>query len=1152
MTFDPERKIRWENLAPSLQSKIKILAQEIIPEDINNPVSKIYKAIENLIVNQINNPTEPINNAIISIIRESIATRDGVISKTIDDKLIKALKHDNNPLDILYTTLHDFMIKIINDGLTGEDLTSLLYSTIKPLIFTNINPKIGFLDETKVPIYGMYNMNASYGHGFSISDIEGREVIFKRCANTLYKPLEVAGVFRATRENSDEDFVWENVPIVPKFITTFTEYKASPDGPLYDSVKVTEIYALTNEYAVLEVYFKEANIYKHYVVMTKGSGSCDNWEEYYLIQADVFANDIKKYRLSSFCRVNTGKNVYYLTFHNMWYNNAGPIPVGETTVSYPDHLRDDYAIRSVNPIEKQVNGLQLFIYRAVENATDHTSNLTRVRTDTLFKCGFDAICTGYEFIKQHMPILYPYSGMGPQLIYMPDKGCFFFSIMVFGGILQYSNNTSTYVKNKVIEVDNYMKLCSIYYIDKDIELLLSNTDNHFFESEIGRVNWSRPPQDMMKHITYISNNGDNTVFTYDKFTQRMITVESANIRKCDFIKRDMSTFKIRYFDTDTNDKWDKYRVEFSSQVDSIKDYYNTSESIKRVESYSKVIDTPNYYNKLNKSISDAYIDDDVIIAYDRYNTIRSTDIINLFDIEELIDPNIEKKYNDVYATIDEYIKEELDLKGKKRPDDRYKCRIRVDEGMDSYNITYDAEKEGLIAVYKEKKVNYTNNTFYNYTINTIFEDNESEVTEFSGKKIHPMIKEIYGRDEDIRIVGRFYDPNTKKLTFAYFIPSPIRTENNVTTVDFDNNSIYINFLVIEADGTYKNYSCMDMTITNISYSENVKNDMINKIKTIPVSKQLSETGFYSNEAAIKSCKSYFMDSDGTFILPTIYYSGLGKGDAGIYGGSIFWYVNIPNKTVTIFRNCSSTAHWQFGYSKSYKYYTTWNEPLMSNIVILSTRDKITGKIMDNVKKLEDWVKLLNYRDDNFYADSPLEKFNVLTNKAIYRIIPAVPVNTKSYTVSDNTIEKAYIAKKVPIYLGGYFSYLEKSGVGISLNEGDNYIYIRRDKRSFKLSIEVYDRIKTKPDDLQFNRILVTYIKVFNKRIIYQNYYDITYYKGNETKFFVKNKVRAIPPPPPPPPPQPDPKPPFNWIHRHHSSDTSWGERSRSRSRGGKK
>ena len=379
-------------------------------------------------------------------------------------------------LSSIYKSLQDFISKTINDAISGKDKSSTLYRTIRGLIFTNLPPKVGFLDQTKVPIFGTYNMSNSRGHGFCFTDSEGRETIFKRCSNTPYTPLELSGVFRATRMKSDEEFIWENTPIVPKFVKEMPGYVANEKGPLFDNIRVTEVLGVNNGIAILKVKNKVNNTDKNFLTITNNSGSASNWGKY----VEISLPDYIWYKTLN--RISYNGSIYYITAGIEKYNTSFINPLNGNSISIDDATR-----------------IKIIVYKANENFDNHTVNLIKIREDIPFDSGENK----YSYIPNNGDYIN---------IRIIDIGMVYVShanlLLLFSNsvnnkkLINYNNSLSLYDWNYYAQYS----LCDI----KNVHSVFTSTTDHYFEN---RNNWISDLQDIIYDINKRSHTDKISCYT---------------------------------------------------------------------------------------------------------------------------------------------------------------------------------------------------------------------------------------------------------------------------------------------------------------------------------------------------------------------------------------------------------------------------------------------------------------------------------------------------------------------------------------------------------------------------------------------------------------------------------------------------------------
>lgn len=451
-TFNLEDKIRWEELAPSLQAKIVQLIKDTVNAEINNTSSNIYKSLMKAIKDSLNSTAAgSLRETIRTVLSAEIKDSNSEINKAIDTKIKNSLTSAESDL---YKTLQKFIADALTRAIDGTDTESTLYNVIRGLIFTNLPPKVGFLDDTKVNLQGAFNMSYMSGMAgpFFITDAEGRECLFGVATGTSYSSIAIPGVYRATRMNASENFGWENNAIRPKFIQEMSGYTKSTNGALYDNIRTTSIWALTSEYIGLTVHFDSGNTDRNYLVFTNNSGSPHNWtNETGYLQVDNVPN------VAYMARIVNGSTVYYV------------IPSIETVTA-----------ASTDPISGSVDSVQKLyftIYRATENKTNHTVSLTQIRKDAVADYGWI-----YNSVRSYLS-----SCSLPRLSYIKHKKFLFAVTTNPCGSYRYDKNNNRYE-----EAQNGTRRWQwgLINVSNISNALASSTSNWFGADNNNKRNWS--------------------------------------------------------------------------------------------------------------------------------------------------------------------------------------------------------------------------------------------------------------------------------------------------------------------------------------------------------------------------------------------------------------------------------------------------------------------------------------------------------------------------------------------------------------------------------------------------------------------------------------------------------------------------------------
>lgn len=213
---------------------------------------------------------------------KSIAENDKVIininNMLDEDGKIKDGYISNSAL----TTINNYVSQNIIDA-SGEK-PGALQSYVDSGDFLNFPPKIGFFDETTVPIFSAFNMNymGRTIRGFwCVSDSLGREVMYFYANNGKDSPTKL---FRATRLNDGDKFAYENNPIHPA-------YMGDNDYPI-------SCFGLGTDYIFYNCMFGGAN--KRHLVITNGSSVYTNWDKYIDVTSITTGSEMGIFYFSEF------------------------------------------------------------------------------------------------------------------------------------------------------------------------------------------------------------------------------------------------------------------------------------------------------------------------------------------------------------------------------------------------------------------------------------------------------------------------------------------------------------------------------------------------------------------------------------------------------------------------------------------------------------------------------------------------------------------------------------------------------------------------------------------------------------------------------------------------------------------------------------
>ena len=176
------------------------------------------------------------------------------------------LKDLKNSIGTAYTTVTNatFLNRIknrIKESINTNSSSGEIYNAVKDAAFTNLPPKIGYLDEKTVPMYAAYNMSNMAVTDLPCwitSDLEGREITYFRASQDGAHGLQIYRAFRSNLSDTN-GYTVENQPLA---ITI--------DGV---DTKFNRVYGISNDYIVLQ-----AENGKRYHFATYYSSNTDNWK----------------------------------------------------------------------------------------------------------------------------------------------------------------------------------------------------------------------------------------------------------------------------------------------------------------------------------------------------------------------------------------------------------------------------------------------------------------------------------------------------------------------------------------------------------------------------------------------------------------------------------------------------------------------------------------------------------------------------------------------------------------------------------------------------------------------------------------------------------------------------------------------------------
>lgn len=269
MAFNPDDKIQWENFSPTLQAlldkKIKAGGEDYFNNHINQYVDKAINTANSYTNTQINNPA--------------------------------------------------FMQKILVNVMSTEP-TGEFKKYMDNAIFTNLPPKVGYLDDTKMQIYSAFNMsfNSVYNRApWVCSDSEGRTNIWFEASSSTSEPLKI---FRGFRVFESAEFSFENDPIIPEFLVTRDAKGEITSSKGY----IAHIFAMECGYMIAQI-----SDGHYYYIDTNFSGNPRNWTKYRDL-TDAFNHANKNYgsylgclyskKYDKLLLVNTSSNIIRMSIYD--------------------------------------------------------------------------------------------------------------------------------------------------------------------------------------------------------------------------------------------------------------------------------------------------------------------------------------------------------------------------------------------------------------------------------------------------------------------------------------------------------------------------------------------------------------------------------------------------------------------------------------------------------------------------------------------------------------------------------------------------------------------------------------------------------------------------------------------------------------------
>lgn len=164
--------------------------------------------------------------------------------------------------------------KVIDTGITEslDNSSETFHEEINKRRFMNLPPKIGYFDETTIPIVSAFNMAVDTNNFWVISDFQGREMMYYPAQEGYIGTSKVFSAYRMTVSSS---FLYDNQPCIPGYMNEGRgDYIISISG-------------LGSDYMVAYVKFNGTNAY--HLINTNYTGSANLWTSYIDVTS-IFSN----------------------------------------------------------------------------------------------------------------------------------------------------------------------------------------------------------------------------------------------------------------------------------------------------------------------------------------------------------------------------------------------------------------------------------------------------------------------------------------------------------------------------------------------------------------------------------------------------------------------------------------------------------------------------------------------------------------------------------------------------------------------------------------------------------------------------------------------------------------------------------------------
>ena len=174
------------------------------------------------------------------------------------------IKQIRNALTTYQTFIDGKHIESLTKNIIKQSIdspTGTIRKEVMAKSFRNLPPKIGYFDETTVPLIASFNMSINTGGAWAISDIQGKEIIYFPAKGSI---TATPKIFSGYRMDTSKNFIYENEPVIPAYL----------EGKGY----LADIYGLGSSYMIARAVVNGES--KTHLIMTNRDGFVKKWTEY--------------------------------------------------------------------------------------------------------------------------------------------------------------------------------------------------------------------------------------------------------------------------------------------------------------------------------------------------------------------------------------------------------------------------------------------------------------------------------------------------------------------------------------------------------------------------------------------------------------------------------------------------------------------------------------------------------------------------------------------------------------------------------------------------------------------------------------------------------------------------------------------------------